>query len=98
MAKKYYRMGFDEFRRSFSKKLFAEALQKLVPEIQEEDIKPSSAGVRAQALDRNGNLLDDFCLVESERVMHVLNAPSPAATASISIGETIAEKIIDELK
>lgn len=98
MAKKYYRMGFDEFRRSFSKKLFAEALQKLVPEIREDDIKPSGAGVRAQALDRNGNLLDDFCLVEAERMLHVLNAPSPAATASISIGETIAEKIIDELK
>ncbi|MFA6981335.1 MAG: L-2-hydroxyglutarate oxidase [Ignavibacteriaceae bacterium] len=94
MAKKYYRMGFDEFRRSFSKKLFAEALQKLVPQIQEEDILPSGSGVRAQALDRNGNLLDDFCLVEAERMMHVLNAPSPAATASISIGETIAEKVV----
>lgn len=94
MAKKYYKMGFDEFRRSFSKKLFAEALQKLVPEIREDDIKPSGAGVRAQALDRNGNLLDDFCLVEAERMMHVLNAPSPAATASISIGETIAEKVV----
>lgn len=97
MAKKYYKMGFDEFRRSFSKKLFAEALQKLVPEIREDDITPSGAGVRAQALDRNGNLLDDFCLVEVERMTHVLNAPSPAATASISIGETIAEKIIDNL-
>lgn len=98
MAKKYYKMGFDEFRRSFSKKLFAEALQKLVPEIQEEDIEPSGAGVRAQALDRNGNLLDDFCLIEAERMTHVLNAPSPAATASISIGETIAEKVIQNLK
>lgn len=97
MAKKYYRMGFDEFRRSFSKKLFAEALQKLVPQIQEEDIEPSGSGVRAQALDRNGNLLDDFCLVEAERMMHVLNAPSPAATASISIGETIAEKVVHNI-
>ncbi|MCK9209807.1 MAG: L-2-hydroxyglutarate oxidase [Ignavibacteriaceae bacterium] len=97
MARKYYRMGFDEFRRSFSKKLFTEALQKLVPQIQEEDIEPSGSGVRAQALDRNGNLLDDFCLVEAERMMHVLNAPSPAATASISIGETIAEKVIHNL-
>ncbi|MDP3148799.1 MAG: L-2-hydroxyglutarate oxidase [Ignavibacteria bacterium] len=94
MAQKYYRMGFDEFRRSFSKKLFTEALQKLVPEIQKDDIKPSGSGVRAQALDRNGNLLDDFCLIEAERMTHVLNAPSPAATASISIGEIIAEKII----
>lgn len=97
MAKKYYRMGFDEFRRSFSKKLFAEALQKLVPQIQEEDIKPSGSGVRAQALDRNGNLLDDFCLVEAEKMMHVLNAPSPAATASISIGETIAGKVVHNI-
>lgn len=97
MAKKYYKMGFDEFRRSFSKKLFAEALQKLVPEIREDDITPSGAGVRAQALDRNGNLLDDFCLIEAERMTHVLNAPSPAATASISIGETIAEKVIQNL-
>lgn len=98
MAKKYYKMGFDEFRRSFSKKLFAEALQKLVPQIQEEDIVPSGAGVRAQALDRNGNLLDDFCLVDAERMTHVLNAPSPAATASISIGEAIAKKVIQNLK
>lgn len=97
MAKKYYKMGFDEFRRSYSKKLFAEALQKLVPEIREEDIIPSGSGVRAQALDRKGNLLDDFCLVEAERMTHVLNAPSPAATASISIGETIAEKVIKNL-
>jgi L-2-hydroxyglutarate oxidase len=97
MAQKYYRMGFDEFRRSFSKKLFAEALQKLVPQIQEEDITPGGSGVRAQALDRNGNLLDDFCLVEAERMMHVLNAPSPAATASISIGETIAEKVVHNI-
>ncbi len=97
MAKKYYRMGFDEFRRSFSKKLFAEALQKLVPQIREEDIEPSGSGVRAQALDRNGNLLDDFCLVEAERMMHVLNAPSPAATASISIGETIAGKVVHNI-
>jgi len=97
MAKKYYKMGFDEFRRSFSKKLFAEALQKLVPEIQEADITPSGSGVRAQALDKHGNLLDDFCFAEAERMLHVLNAPSPAATASISIGETIAEKVLKRL-
>ena len=97
MAKKYYKMGFDEFRRSFSKKLFAEALQKLVPEIREDDITPSGTGVRAQALDRKGNLLDDFCLIEADRMMHVLNAPSPAATASISIGETIATKVVNNI-
>jgi len=98
MAKKYYRMGFGEFRRSFSKKLFAEALQKLIPQITEEDIVPGGSGVRAQALDRNGNLLDDFCLIEAEKMMHVLNAPSPAATASISIGETIAVKVVKNIR
>ena len=65
-------------------------LQKLLPEIQSDDIVPGGAGVRAQALERNGNLVDDFRIVQNERMIHVLNAPSPAATASISIGEKIA--------
>jgi len=93
MARKYYKMGLEEFKRSFSKKLFVEALQKLIPEIQASDIVPGGAGVRAQALDKKGNLLDDFCMVETQRMLHVLNAPSPAATASISIGDTIASKV-----
>jgi L-2-hydroxyglutarate oxidase len=90
MASKYYRMGFGEFYRSFSKKAFVKALQKLVPEIQEDDIEPGGAGVRAQALEANGKLVDDFRIVETNRMVHVLNAPSPAATASLSIGRTIA--------
>jgi len=91
MASKYYRMGFGEFYRSFSKKAFVKALQKLVPEIQEGDIEPGGAGVRAQALEPNGKLVDDFRIVEAKRMVHVLNAPSPAATASLSIGRKIAE-------
>ena len=83
-------MGLDEFRRSFSKRLFAAALQRLVPEIREEDLAPGGAGVRAQALERDGSLTDDFRIVEAERMVHVLNAPSPAATASIAIGRAIA--------
>lgn len=98
MATKYYKMGFEEYRRSFSKNLFVESLQKLIPEIQSADIEPGGAGVRAQALESNGNLVDDFRIVEAERMVHVLNAPSPAATASLSIGKTIAEKVINRFK
>ena len=94
MASKYYRMGFGEFYRSLNKKAFVKALQKLVPEIRGDDIEPGGAGVRAQALEPNGKLVDDFRIVEASRMVHVLNAPSPAATASISIGRKIAEMVI----
>lgn len=94
MAAKYYKMGFQEFRRSFSKDLFVKSLQKLVPEIQCDDIEVGGAGVRAQALEPDGKLVDDFRIVEAERMVHVLNAPSPAATASLSIGKTISEIVI----
>ena len=75
---------------SFNKRAFVRALQALLPEIAADDLKVGGAGVRAQALDPSGKLLDDFRIVEAERQVHVLNAPSPAATASISIGEAIA--------
>lgn len=91
MAGKYWRTGFGEMFRSLSKKAFVQALQKLVPELRFEDIRPAGSGVRAQALEPNGALVDDFRIVEAERMIHVLNAPSPAATASISIGTTIAQ-------
>jgi|WetSurMetagenome_2_1015567.scaffolds.fasta_scaffold13507_5 (S)-2-hydroxyglutarate dehydrogenase len=94
MAAKYYKMGFQEFRRSFSKKLFVKSLQKLIPEIQYNDIEVGGAGVRAQALEPDGKLVDDFRIVEAERMVHVLNAPSPAATASLSIGKAISEMVI----
>jgi len=90
MASKSYSMGFEEFYRSFNKKAFVKALQKLLPEIQEEDIEYGGAGVRAQALEPDGKLVDDFRIVEAHKMVHVLNAPSPAATASLSIGKTIA--------
>lgn len=91
MAAKYWRMGLGEMYRSASKGAFVRALQGLIPALRAEDVHASGAGVRAQALDARGNLLDDFHLVEADRMIHVLNAPSPAATASISIGRTIAD-------
>jgi len=90
MAAQHYKMGIAEFRRSFSKKLFVESLQKLIPSIEYDDVYREGAGVRAQALDPNGKLADDFRIVEAEKMVHILNAPSPAATASLSIGKIIA--------
>jgi len=97
MASKYYKIGLLELRRSFRKNLFVESLQKLIPEIQSEDIEVGGAGVRAQALDSSGKLVDDFKIVEAKRMIHVLNAPSPAATASLSIGKTISNMIIKRI-
>ena len=93
MASKYYKMGIGEFYRSLNKNAFVKALQKLIPKIEHDDLIQGGAGVRAQAVDPNGNLVDDFRIVESEKMIHVLNAPSPAATASISIGRIIANKV-----
>jgi len=91
MAMKYYKMGFGEFHRSLRKSSFVKALKKLVPDIELESIEKGGAGVRAQALESSGKLVDDFRIVEKEKMIHVLNAPSPAATASISIGNYIAK-------
>jgi L-2-hydroxyglutarate oxidase len=91
MAGRYWKTGLGEFHRSWSKAAFVQALQKLMPELTADDIVPAGAGVRAQALAPSGNLVDDFHIVPAERMIHVLNAPSPAATASLSIGRTIAE-------
>ncbi|MEM8896200.1 MAG: L-2-hydroxyglutarate oxidase [Bacteroidota bacterium] len=90
VAAKYWKTGFGEMYRSFSKAAFTKALQKLIPDIREEDLEPGGAGVRAQACDREGGLLDDFMIVENNNAVHVCNAPSPAATSSLSIGETVA--------
>ncbi len=90
VAAKYWQTGFGEMYRSFSKAAFTKALQELVPEIQESDLVEGGAGVRAQACDRKGGLLDDFSIRESSYAIHVLNAPSPAATSSLAIGETVA--------
>jgi L-2-hydroxyglutarate oxidase len=91
VAKKYWRTGFGEMYRSFSKAAFTKALQKLIPEIETRDLVDGGAGVRAQACDRNGGLVDDFLIVEKKQIINVCNAPSPAATSSLSIGETVAD-------
>jgi L-2-hydroxyglutarate oxidase len=90
MARRYWKTGIGELYRSFSRRAFVKALQRLVPELGLDDVRPGPVGVRAQAVERTGHLVDDFRIVEAERMIHVLNAPSPAATASISIGWTIA--------
>jgi (S)-2-hydroxyglutarate dehydrogenase len=94
MAAKYWRSGLGEYYRSLNKRAFTRALQKLVPEIQASDLAPAGSGVRAQALDARGVLLDDFCIVRSERMIHVCNVPSPAATASLVIGKQIIDTLV----
>jgi L-2-hydroxyglutarate oxidase len=89
---KHKRMSWDELRRSFSRRLFCESLQKLVPELQEADLSPGGAGVRAQAMSPDGNLLQDFCLLNRPQALHVLNAPSPAATAA-EIANLVAREL-----
>ncbi|MGA7421154.1 MAG: L-2-hydroxyglutarate oxidase [Candidatus Sulfotelmatobacter sp.] len=91
MAAKYWRSGFAEVHRSFSKPAFVRALQRLVPAVRDEDLVPGGSGVRAQALKRDGTLVDDFQFVQSPKMLHVLNVPSPAATASLMIGRAIVE-------
>lgn len=98
VAKKYWRTGMGEYYRSFSKAAFTRALQKLMPELREEDLRPGGAGVRAQACDREGGLLDDFLILESPGVVNVCNAPSPAATSSLAIGEHVAGLALRQLK
>jgi (S)-2-hydroxyglutarate dehydrogenase len=93
LAAKHARPGLEEMHRSFSKKAFVRSLQKLIPEIREEDLVPGEPGVRAQALRPDGALVDDFLIVSSSCGIHVCNAPSPAATASLEIGRVVAEQI-----
>lgn len=91
MGMRNMKMGIGEMYRSWNKRAFVKALQRLIPEIRSKELVPGNAGVRAQALEPNGFLVDDFRIVQGERMIHVLNSPSPAATASISIGESIAQ-------
>jgi len=95
---KFMKFGLAEYYRSYNITAFTRALQRLIPEIQKEDLEPGDAGVRALACGRNGELLDDFVFAENEWSINVLNAPSPAATAALSIGETVAEKALARLK
>lgn len=91
VARKYWKTGIGEMQRSYSKSAFTKALQTLVPEISTNDLEHAGSGVRAQACDRKGGLLDDFLILEGPRYVNVGNAPSPAATSALAIGETIAE-------
>lgn len=94
VAAKYWQTGLGEMYRSFSKTAFTKALQELIPDVQETDLEDGGAGVRAQACDRTGGLLDDFAILETDRAVNVVNAPSPAATSSLSIGQTVSEKVL----
>jgi L-2-hydroxyglutarate oxidase len=95
--KKYWKTGFGEMHRSFNKGAFTHALQKLMPSIQSSDLVPGGAGVRAQACDKDGGLIDDFYIKELPGQVHVLNAPSPAATSSLAIGKSISELALKQL-
>jgi L-2-hydroxyglutarate oxidase LhgO len=97
MAAKHWRSGLHEFHRSFSKSEFVRALQRFLPEVREEDLVPGGSGVRAQALRRDGTLVDDFQFVPSGKMLHVLNVPSPAATASLLIGRAIVDTAEESL-
>lgn len=95
LAARYWRVGLDEVTRSFSKSAFVRALQQLVPEVQSTDLEPAPAGIRAQALGPDGNLIDDFVIQRAGRIINVGNAPSPAATASLQIGNLIVAQLAD---
>ena len=95
LGKKYFRTGISEMYRSLNKNIFVKEIQKLINGVNLKDIKQIPSGVRAQAVDKDGNLVDDFLFEEGENSLHVLNSPSPAATASLAIGESIVSKILN---
>ncbi|MFI6881031.1 L-2-hydroxyglutarate oxidase [Streptomyces sp. NPDC050400] len=97
IARRHWRYGAGELRRSASKSAFAQAVRRLVPAVTADDLVPAPAGVRAQAVLRDGTLVDDFLIREGARTVHVLNAPSPAATASLPIGREVARRALDAL-
>jgi (S)-2-hydroxyglutarate dehydrogenase len=98
LAARYWKMGLHEMWRSASKTAFVKALQRLVPEIQASDLMPAPAGVRAQAVAADGTMVDDFLILSESRIVNVCNAPSPAATSSLQIGETIVDRLAEQLK
>jgi (S)-2-hydroxyglutarate dehydrogenase len=93
LASRNWRMGMGELWRSISKGAFVKALTRLIPDIRSEHMHTAPAGVRAQALAPDGSLVDDFSIVENDRIVNVLNAPSPAATASLNIGRLIVDRL-----
>jgi L-2-hydroxyglutarate oxidase len=97
LARRYWRTQLGEIHRSLSKAAFVRALQRLVPEVTRDDLVRGGAGVRAQAIAPDGSLLDDFAITETPRMVHVVNAPSPAATASFAIGRHIAQRAKERL-
>ena len=97
MARQHWRNGLGEWHRSLSKPAFVRALQRLLPEITANDLVPGGSGVRAQALKPDGALVDDFQFVPSGKVLHVLNVPSPAATASLTIGKAVIDLAAENL-
>jgi len=97
IAVKYWRTGLGEYYRSFSKRAFTKALKELVPEVEMDDLIPAGAGVRAQACDKKGGLIDDFLFLEKDFIINVLNAPSPAATSSLAIGDTVSDMALKKL-
>lgn len=94
LAVRYGRVGVREMALSVSRRAFARALARLVPDVRPQDLRPAPSGVRAQAVDSSGRLVDDFRILEAERMVHVLNAPSPAATAALRIGQVIAARVL----
>jgi (S)-2-hydroxyglutarate dehydrogenase len=98
MAVRHMGMGLGEIHRAFSKRAFVKALQRLMPDLRGEDLEEGGSGVRAQAMLPDGRLVDDFRIVTHGRAIHVLNAPSPAATASLAIGERIAARVLEMLR
>jgi L-2-hydroxyglutarate oxidase len=93
LATKYWRIGMNEMHRSFSKRAFVRALQRLVPEIESRFLEWAPAGVRAQTVSPDGKMVDDFVIDETDRVINIENAPSPAATASLNIGKLVVDKV-----
>ena len=95
LGRKYIKTGLGEMYRSLNKVAFVQEVNKLIPGVTSSDLIKRPAGVRAQAVSENGDLLDDFLFEEGNRSLHVLNAPSPAATASLAIGEYISSKVLN---
>lgn len=98
MISNFKKIGFKEWQKTMSKKSFTKSVQQMMPSIREEDLTPATSGVRAQAIRKDGSLIDDFLIVESPNMLHICNAPSPAATSCLSIGKTISEMIEKKFK
>ncbi|MEV5770230.1 L-2-hydroxyglutarate oxidase [Streptomyces antimycoticus] len=98
IARRHWRYGAGELRRSLSKRAFTDAVRRLLPDVTADDLIAAPAGVRAQAVLPDGTLVDDFLISQSPRIVHVLNAPSPAATASLPIGREVARRVLESLR